>query len=70
MRGVVKAKDVKFEPERLGFVLEAQGDAQQMYLEQGQSKIQNALKQAERSAFELFQKQLMNDQAHFRSCLG
>ncbi|OLP75981.1 hypothetical protein AK812_SmicGene44142 [Symbiodinium microadriaticum] len=69
MRGVVKAKDVKFEPERLGFVLEAQGDAQQMYLEQGQSKIQNALKQAERSAFELFQKQLMNDQAHFRSLL-
>ena len=70
LRGVVKAKDVRFEADRLGFVLEAQGSAQQLYFEQGQSRIQNALKQAERSAFELFQRQLQNDQAHFRSSLG
>eukprot|EP00439_Symbiodinium_sp_Y106_P071290 s300_g12.t1 len=69
MRGVIRTKDVKFEPSKLGFVLEAQGAHQQLYMEQGQSKIQNALKQAERSAFELFERQLMSDQAHYRSSL-
>ena len=67
---MVKAKDVKFDPEKLGFVCEARGEAQQQFVEKGQSKIQNALRQAERSAFELFTRQLANDQSHFRSCLG
>ena len=67
LRGIIKVKDVNFDVEKLGFVLEAKGDMQQSFLVKGQSHISNALKAAERSALDLFMTQLDTDQTHFRS---
>ena len=70
LRGVVRVKDPQWDLERLGFVLEARGQVQQEFLQKGQCSIQNALRQAERSAWELFQSHLEADQSFFRACHG
>ena len=70
LRGALKVRDANFEPDKLGFVLEARGDVQQQFLERGQSNVQNALRQAEKSAWDLFVSQLEQDQGFFRSHLA
>ena len=49
--------------------MEAKGEIQKAFFEKSQNSISNALRQAEKSSYELFMAQLSTDQAHFRSNL-
>lgn len=70
LRGVLRVRDPAWNPEKMGFFLEARGNMQHQFMEKGQANVQNALRVAEKSAFDLFTSQLQQDQSFFRACLG
>ncbi|OLQ08636.1 hypothetical protein AK812_SmicGene7853 [Symbiodinium microadriaticum] len=53
LRGVVRVRDPAWNPEKMGFFLEARGHMQHQFMEKGQANVQNALRVAEKSAFDL-----------------
>ena len=66
LRGALRVRDPAWNPEKMGFFLEARGHMQH---EKGQANVQNALRVAEKSAFDLFLTQLQQDQSFFRAYL-
>ena len=69
LRGVLRVRDPAWNPEKMGFFLEARGNMQHQFMEKGQATVQNALRVAEKSAFDLFLSQLQQDQSFFRAHL-
>ena len=69
LRGALRVRDPAWNPEKMGFFLEARGNMQHQFMEKGQATVQNALRVAEKSAFDLFLSQLQQDQSFFRAHL-